>query len=185
VLRKIEDRLRDCWQDARLFEIWSEYYTAIRVQAKNPEWKIKVARGKGYDIVCFNNGEQEKRAIKIQVKTGMWQTWPFDGSKLTCADAVFTPFQIEKPDSFQYAVFLVHEEYKKIKWIFVFCRKDLEEIKKREGNRASDYFISKVESLNDYKKWQKQFAPPEPIYNVERLLVEKPKMFLNKWDKIK
>lgn len=54
---------------------------------------------------------------------------------------------------------------------FCLSREDLGVIEKRKGNRASPYFISKVESLEDYKKWQQQYNPPEPIFHAEKLLV--------------
>lgn len=106
---------------------------------------------------------------------------------MVSADATFSTFQIENQESFQYAVFFVHEKYQKVKWIFVFSRDDLKEVskKQRKGNRASVYFISKVESLEEYKKWQEQFNPPEDIFDVEKLLVEKPERFRDRWDKIK
>jgi hypothetical protein len=182
---EIEDKLRSCWEDRRLFEIWSEYYTATQIQKINPNWGIKVSPNIRDDVVCCIGSGQEKKEIRIQVKTGKWQTWNWGTYKLNSADAIFSRFQIEKA-SFHYAVFFVHENYERIKWIFIFSREDLNELRqhKRIGNRASPYFVSKVESLEAYKKWQGQYDPPESIYTVEELLIEKPEKFLDRWDRI-
>jgi hypothetical protein len=185
VLREIEQKLRKCWRDKRLFEIWAEYYTAVQIRERNPRWEVQVSPNIRDDVVCtFKNGEE--KLIKIQVKTGKWSEWSSKkyGLKLTGADACFSPFQIENVDSFQYAVFFIHENYQKTKWKFVFSRNDLIEIKKRKGNRATPYYVSKVESLEDYEKWQNMYDPPESIYKLEKYLVEKPEIYLERWDKI-
>jgi hypothetical protein len=186
MLAEIEGRLKGFWQDHRLFEIWAEYHTAIQIKKRNPEWDIKVSPNMRDDVVCHTlSGDK----IKVQVKTGLWDLnmWKRGGPAMVSADATFSPFQIENQESFQYAVFFVHENYQKVKWIFVFSREDLEEVTKvkRQGNRASFYFVTKVESLEAYKKWQEQFDPPERIFNIEKRLVEEPEVFRDKWDRIK
>lgn len=185
MLREIERKLRDCWKDRRLFETWAEYYTAVQIEERHPDWEVKISPDIRKDIVCYIINEEKKLERKVEVKTGKWQTWNWGELSLTSADACFTPFQIENADSFQYAVFFIHEDYKNIKEIFVFSREDLREVVKRRGNRASPYFVSRVESLEAYEKWLQKYVPPEPLYELERCLVEKPEMFLERWDKIK
>lgn len=177
--------LNDCWEDRRLFEIWAEYFTAVQIKERNPHWEIQVSPNIRDDIVCNIKKGEERVKIKVQVKSGKCQKWTWDELELIVADACFTPFQIENADSFQYAVFLIHEDYKKIREVSVFSRDELKEVIKRRGNRASPYFISRVESLEVLKKWFKKYDPPEPLYELERCLVEKPEMYLERWDKIK
>lgn len=122
MLTEIEDKLKSCWEDKR-FEIWAEYYAVIQIQERNSEWEIKVSPNIRDDVVCYIGRGQERKEIKIQVKTGKWQTWDWRGVVLTSADAVFSPFQIEHTESFQYVVFFVHANYEEIKWVFVFPEK--------------------------------------------------------------
>jgi hypothetical protein len=109
-----------------------------------------------------------------------------DGNlSLTYADATFSRFQVDKADSFHFAVFLIHEDYQRIMETLVFSREDLKEVSKRRGSNASEYFVSRVKSLHAWEKWQNSFTPPEPVYMLERHLVNKPEMFRDRWDKIK
>jgi hypothetical protein len=186
MLREIEQKLRDCWEDRRLFEIWAEYYTAVQIRERHPDWEsVKVSRDIRKDVICnfVREGKREERTV--EVKTGKWQTCSSDELVLTYADACFSPYQIENDKSFNYAVFFVHEDYKKVREIFVFSRDDLKEVVKRQGNRASPYYISRVESLEVLEKFLRRYVPPQPLYELERGLVEKPEVYLENWDKIK
>lgn len=52
VLADIESKLRNFWEDHRLFEIWAEYYTAIQLKERNPEWRISVSPNMRDDVIC-------------------------------------------------------------------------------------------------------------------------------------
>ena len=81
---QIEKHLKECWSDKRLFEIWAEYYTAVKIKEIHPDWNVRVSDGRRVDVICEFNGETRK----IQVKTGKWQNWPFSKGVLVSADGV-------------------------------------------------------------------------------------------------
>lgn len=73
LIEEIEKHLRQCWTDRRLFEIWSEYNTALEIQKRHPEWILTV-RTRSCDVLC----EYNVTRIKVEVKTGKWQTPTWD-----------------------------------------------------------------------------------------------------------
>jgi len=180
LIEEFEKHLRYCWSDRRLFEIWSEYNAALEIQKCHPEWTVTVGN-RSSDVLC----EYTNQKIKVEVKTGKWQTWTWDELKMTSADAVFSEYQIKNKNAFDFAVFYIHEDYQKIREILVLNRKDLEEVRQRRGNRASKYFISRVESLEDLENWKKKYVPPELVFDLEKELVNHPELFKDKWEKIK
>ena len=180
LIEEIEKHLRQCWTDRRLFEIWSEYNTALEIQKRHPEWILTV-RTRSCDVLC----EYNVTRIKVEVKTGKWQTPTWDELVMKSADAVFSNYQIKNKDAFDFVVFYIHEDYKKVREILVFNREDLKEVRERRGNRASSYFISRVESIEDLEKWMNKYVPPEPVFNLEKQLVDNPEQFRDKWEKIK
>jgi hypothetical protein len=180
LIEEIEKHLRHCWSDRRLFEIWSEYNAALEIQNRHPECTVTVGN-RSSDVLC----EYNNKKIKVEVKTGKWQTWTWDELKMTSADAVFSEYQIKNKNAFDFVVFYIHEDHQKIRENFVLNRKNLEEIRQRKGNRASPYFISRVESLEDLEKWMKKYIPPELVFDLEKQLVNNPELFRDRWDKIK
>jgi hypothetical protein len=71
-------------KDTRLFELWSEYFTALQLKELHPNWKVEV-RGSSPDVVCI----EDDRKIRIQVKTGKWQKYHFGSDMMRSADASF------------------------------------------------------------------------------------------------
>jgi hypothetical protein len=123
VIKKIEERLSDCREDPGLFRIWAEYSVAVQVQTKHPSWKIVVSPNQSSDVECYVDNDKKNKII-VEVKTGLWkkdEPWNGKGVSLSNANALFSSNQ-RNANSFQFAVFLVHENYEKIMKTFVFQR---------------------------------------------------------------
>lgn len=182
VIEKIEERLRECWKDPRLFRYWAEYSVALQVKTRNPSWKIVVSPNQSADIACYADNDKKNRII-IEVKTGLIKKDSWKELFLTSANAIFSSNQSKNANSFQFAVFLVHENYEKIIKTFVFSKKELKELEVLAKNKSSKYLISYVESLEELTKWRER--EHKIIFELEKFLVKKPEMFQERWDKIK
>jgi hypothetical protein len=185
LIESVEQCLRECKEkDARLFRIWAEYYVALQIVKRNPTQIIIVSPTLTRDIACHRN-ENDKKPIVVEVKTGKMDVWNNGAPTLNSADATFTKYQVSHETSFQYMVFLVHENYELIR-TFVFARDHLdEEVLKhpRSGNRASDFYISYAKSLDELENWNAYYKLP--TFSIEKMLIEKPDLFLDKWETIR
>lgn len=168
-------------EDRRCFELWSEYFTALQMKERHPDWEVRITGAIGSpDVVCIKNDEK----IRIQVKTGKWQRYPFGSDVVYSADASFGKGTQIKKKRFDYLVFIIHD-YIEIREILILSIDQLHEVDARPiHNSKNPFFISKRESVEIGEKWR-QFYNAEPVYEIEVDIIEHPEKYVDRWDKIK
>ena len=182
-LRLIADKVLP--QDRRCFELWSEYFTALQIKERHPDWEVKITGAIGSpDVVCIKNDEK----IRIQVKTGKWRRYPFGSDVMYSADASFGKGTQIKKKRFDYLVFIIHD-YIEIREILIFSIDELQEIDARPtmagDPKRNPCLLSRVGSIEKWEKWIEFYNITDPIYEIERDIIKHPEKYVDRWDKIK
>jgi hypothetical protein len=170
--------------DRRVLYVWSEYFVALRIKELHPEWNITVSGAvNSADVLCEKNGNK----IKIQVKTGKWESYNFGSDVFCSGDASFGKGTQIRERRFNFLVFLILNETN-IRETLVFSIDELNEISPRPNmvryKETNNCLLSRVESVEKWEKWMKFYGINEPIYNVERDIVDNPSKYVNQWEKI-
>ncbi len=164
-------------EDSRIFQLYAEYFVAFNLMKlpyiTNELRKVEVKTKSSYDILL--NGR-----TKIEVKSGRHHN--------RLAVASFKKGEQITESKFDYCIFVTHANLR-VKEIFVFDRKELEEVALRspKDSRATYantngcllYKFDNVELYYDYFKDEKSRL------NIEIELHKHPDKFLNRWNKIK
>lgn len=170
--------------DRRILSFWSEYFVASQIKEHRPDWEVKVTGFiGGPDIMCIKNDEKKR----IQVKTGRWQRYRFGSDIMYSADASFGKGTQIRSKRFDYLAFMIVGRTE-IREILIFSIDELQEVNARPtmagDPKGNPCLLFRVESIEKLEKWIKYYNITDPIYEIERLIIEKPEDYVNKWEKI-
>jgi len=171
--------------DRRILYSWSEYFAALQIKERHPDWEVKVTGAiGGPDVVSIKNDEK----IRIQVKTGKWQRYEFGLDVMYSADASFGKGTQIRSKRFDYLVFMIIDGTK-IRETLVFSIDEVQEVDARPtmagDPKRNPCLLSRAESIEKWEKWIKFYNITDPIYEIERDIVEHPEKYRDHWDKIK